>query len=133
MSMGEIFPHLAWILQRHGPVQWIYLAMLLGITVRVWISLRLFALDPGERPDFLARTAGMADAIGNIALLCGVMGTLVGVAMATMEGSGGGEGMRMLDQFGRAFGISITTTLAGGLAYIICQLLTSIDEYLFLK
>jgi len=131
--MEGLFPHLAWALERHGPVQWIYVAMLLAIIVRVWISIRLFALEPRERPDFQARTAGMADAIGNIALLCGVMGTLVGVAMATVEGGGDVAGTRMLDQFGQAFGISISTTLAGGLTYVICQLLTSVDEYLFLK
>lgn len=125
-----LLPHLAWVLTTQGPVIWIYVAQMLCLATRFWVSLRLFGLPCSDRPAFMQRTATLADTTGNAALLLGVIGTLIGVAVAVMGRDGSVDPAALMATFSNAFSISVTTTVAGGLTYIACLLLGSLEESL---
>lgn len=123
-------PRLAWVLMHQEPVAWIYLALVFCLTVRVWLSVRLLTLSGDQRLPFLERTYTRSDATGNVAILLGVIGTLIGVTVAVSGQSGDLQPAEFMETFSNAFGIAVSTTIAGGLTYIACLALASLDEHM---
>jgi hypothetical protein len=125
-----LFANIQRLVQEQGDVWWIYLTMLCCLATRAWLSLRLLQLPRESRRGFLDRTFSLADATGNISLLFGVLGTLVGVTMAVTGKTGSVEAAELLKTFSAAYAVAVSTTIAGGLTYTLCYLLSSLDEYL---
>lgn len=120
-------PHLSQLLLEQASVAWIYLTLVGCLSARIWLSLRLYVLPRCGRYGFLSRTATLAEAIANISLLLGVMGTLIGVAYAVAGQDGTISPEKFIETFSNAFAVAIGTTLAGGMTYIACLLLSSLD------
>jgi hypothetical protein len=110
-------------------VAWIYVAQILCLASRVWLSVRLIALPVEQRVGFSGRTAALCDATGNVALLLGVIGTLIGITVAVSVKTGQLDPAEFLEVFSSAFRMAVVTTIAGGLTYISCLILNSIDEH----
>lgn len=125
-----LVPNLGRLMVEQGPVAWIYVALLVCLTVRLWVSLRLLTLGPSGRARLLSRAGTMVEAVANIALLLGVMGTLIGVALAISGMDGSVSPEDFIETFSRAFGAAVGTTLAGGSTYIACLLLSSLESWL---
>ena len=125
----QFLPHLFWALSSQGPVLWIYLAMLAALTTRIWLTLRLWSMGADRRAAYFARTFTFSEALANVSLLLGVLGTLIGVALAADSKTGEVAATEFMSTFSTAFGVAISTTLTGGLIYIICNMLSSFDEY----
>lgn len=125
-----LLPHLSWILEHQTPVVWIYLTMILCLATRIGLSLHLMFVGRSARQTFLGRTFTLSEATGNIALLFGVLGTLIGVSIAVAGQSNTVDPAKLMATFSNAFGIAVATTIAGGLTYVLCYLLSSFDEYM---
>ena len=125
------FSNLAWVLMDQGVVAWIYLTLIICLTTRVWISMKLLTLPVESRQPFLDRTYTLSESTGNASVLLGVMGTVIGVAVAVSGKIGSGP-LEFIETFSNAFGIAVSTTIAGGLNYIVCLVLSSLDEYKYI-
>lgn len=125
----NLLPNITWIVEHQGPVVWLYVSMIVCLSTRIWLSLRLLLLDRPARQAFLERTFTLSEATGNIALLFGVLGTLIGVSIAVAGQSSTVDSAKLMETFTNAFGIAVATTIAGGLTYVLCYLLSSLDEY----
>lgn len=124
-----LLPNLSSVLTQQASVAWIYLSLVLCLVVRIWLSVRLLALPRGRRLGFFERTYALSDATSNISVLLGVIGTLVGVAIAVSSKTGNVQPADFMSNFTNAFGIAVSTTIAGGLTYITCLILSSVDGY----
>ncbi|MEW8054705.1 MAG: hypothetical protein AB2796_05270 [Candidatus Thiodiazotropha sp.] len=129
---SEIFfvPHLVSVLTAQATVAWIYLGLLGCLTVRVWLSARLLTLNNDRRGVFLGKTIALSESVGDIAILLGVLGTLIGVTMAVAGNTGNVDPTDFMATFSSAFGVAISTTIAGGLTFIACRVLNSFDGYI---
>lgn len=125
-----ILPHLTLVLTQQAAVAWIYVALILSLITRVWLSVRLLTLRGDQRPRFLERTYALSDATGNVSILLGVIGTLVGVTVAVSGKTGNVQPAEFMETFSSAFSIAVSTTIAGGLTYVTCLILSSLDEYI---
>ena len=123
-------PHLVSVLKTQTSVAWIYLALLACLTVRVWLSARMLTLSSAQRAHFLEKTVAMSDAIADISILLGVLGTLIGVTIAVAGKTGSVDPLEFMATFSNAFGIAVSTTIAGGLTYIASRVLNSFDGYI---
>ena len=122
-----LLPNLTWVLVEQESVAWIYLSLTLCLALRVWLSIRLFTIPCEKRTLFLARTFTLSDATGNASLLLGVIGTLIGVTVAVTGKTGNMQPTEFMETFSNTFGIAVSTTIAGGLTYITCLGLSSLD------
>ncbi|HED12303.1 MAG TPA: hypothetical protein ENI62_01360 [Gammaproteobacteria bacterium] len=125
-----LLPHLVSVLTQQAPVAWIYLALIFCLATRVWLSVHLLILQGDQRSRFLERTYTLSDATGNVSILLGVIGTLIGVTMAVSGKTGNVQPAEFMETFSSAFGIAVSTTIAGGLTYITCLILSSLDGYI---
>ena len=75
-------PHLGSVLTTQATVAWIYLGLLGCLTLRVWLSGYLLMLGSDQRGAFLEKTITLSESVGDISILLGVLGTLIGVTMA---------------------------------------------------
>lgn len=125
-----LFPHLVSVFTQQAPVAWIYLALILCLVTRVWLSVRLLTLHGDQQSQFLERTYALSDATGNVSILLGVIGTLIGVTIAVSGKTGNVQPVEFMETFSSAFGIAVSTTIAGGLTYITCLILSSVDGYI---
>ena len=131
MSFEELlFPHLVWAFAHQEEVGWIYLMLMAALVTRVWLTVRVLRLPRSARRAFIEKTFTLSEATANIALLFGVLGTLVGVTFAVTGRSGNVDPNELLAVFSSAFGIAISTTIAGGLTYTACSLLSALDGFL---
>lgn len=129
-SEDLLLPHLVSVLTQQAPVAWIYLALIVCLATRVWLSVRLLTLYGDQRSQFLERTFALSDATGNASILLGVIGTLIGVTVAVSGKTGNVQPAEFMETFSSAFNIAVSTTIAGGLTYITCLILSSVDGYL---
>ena len=123
-------PHLASVLKTQATVAWIYLGLLGCLTLRVWLSGRLQTLGCDQRGVFLEKTIALSESVGDISILLGVLGTLIGVTIAVAGKAGAVDPTDFMATFSSAFGVAISTTIAGGLTYIACRMLNSVDGYI---
>jgi len=129
-SENFLFPHLVLIFTQQATVAWIYVGLILCLAIRTWLSVRLLMLGAEQRPQFLEKTYALSDATGNISILLGVIGTLIGVTVAVSGKGGNVQAVEFMETFSNAFSIAVSTTIAGGLTYISCLILSSLDGYI---
>lgn len=130
MSLEAWLPSWSWVLENQRSVLWIYLGLLACLTVRIWLTLRMWTMPQARRSRFLDNTHVLSEVAINVPVLLGVLGTLIGVMLAISGKTGGVSPAKFLAVFSQAFNVAVCTTIAGGLTYIACFLLSSLDDRL---
>lgn len=121
---------LAWSMQHEPRAAWVFIALVGCLALRAWLFVQCYRLPRELRGRAVAQGASLGDTLGNAALLLGVIGTLVGITLA-VSGAESDSPSAVLDAFSRAYATAVSTTIAGGLSYVLISLLGSLEQLLW--
>nr|VFK22046.1 MAG: hypothetical protein BECKMB1821G_GA0114241_100124 [Candidatus Kentron sp. MB]VFK27648.1 MAG: hypothetical protein BECKMB1821I_GA0114274_100424 [Candidatus Kentron sp. MB]VFK74376.1 MAG: hypothetical protein BECKMB1821H_GA0114242_100424 [Candidatus Kentron sp. MB] len=125
----EWLPGWHWVFDTQGTVLWIYLGLGVLMTVRSWLSLRLWTLPGCKRDRFLAASHMLSELTVNLPVVLGVVGTLIAIAYAVQDKFQGNASL-FVETFSASFHVAVTTTICGGLSHAYCFLLSAIDHWI---